>query len=54
MTDLHEEIGEIVEAVFNHGKYTPNGGMNLPKGQMTIAEAVNKLEKIVEREKEVL
>lgn len=40
------QIEKIVEAVFEHGKRTPNLSGNLPKGQMTIVEAISKLEKL--------
>ena len=50
MTRLRKRIGIILEGVFRHGKYTPTWGMNLPRGQISIYDAANKLEKIIDQE----
>lgn len=49
-----KQIEEVVEAVFNHGKLTPNESGNLPKGQMTIAEAINTIYALMTKGEEKL
>jgi len=40
---LEEEVGKTADAVFLHGRETPGLSMNLPEGQLTVAEATDKL-----------
>ncbi len=51
MRELRKEITEVVEAVFKHGMHTPNWSRDLPKGQMTIVDAVNRLDRLMKRPK---
>ena len=38
---------QIIEAVFLHGKNTPDKSCNLPDGQMTIIDAINQLNALI-------
>jgi hypothetical protein len=47
MNNLDEQIAEILNAVFEHGKQTPDKSYDLPKGQTTIAEAIDDLKALI-------
>ena len=46
---LRSKVTKIVEEVFQHGKLTPNKSYNLPKGQITIVDAINELEALYQQ-----
>jgi hypothetical protein len=56
--NLDKQIAEILNAVFEHGKQTPDKSYDLPEGQTTIAEAIVQLKALIlktcEEEKEKL
>lgn len=39
----HNRVVDVVESVFIHGKLTPNQSFDLPEGQMTMVDAVDKI-----------
>jgi hypothetical protein len=47
MNNLDEQIAEILNAVFEHGKQTPDKSYDLPEGQTTIAEAIDQLKALI-------
>ena len=40
---LRSRVTKIAEEVFQHGKLTPDKSYDLPKGQKTIADAIDQL-----------
>ena len=49
--EKRDPIVEILEAVYLHGRLTPEQSYGLPEGQMTIAEATKAIVEIVEEER---
>ena len=49
--EKRDPIIEILEAVYLHGRLTPEQSYGLPEGQMTIEEATKAIVEIVEEEK---
>lgn len=47
--DITKELEQILEAVFIHGSKTPDKSRDLPKGQLTIAEAITQLQSYIEK-----
>ena len=45
--NLDKQIEEILNAVFEHGKQTPDKSYDLPEGQITIAEAMDKIKALI-------
>ena len=46
---LREKITEICEALFKHGKETPNKSYDSPKGQITIVDGIDQLLALVQQ-----
>lgn len=47
--DLRNHFGAVLDAVYLHGKETPDKINNLPPGQLTINDGLVKLEKLFDR-----
>lgn len=50
MTTYRQKVEKIAEGIFLHGKLTPDQSYGLPRGQLTVAQAVDQLVQLHEEE----
>lgn len=49
MNTLEQQIEKILDAVFIHGKETPEQSYDLPEGQLTIHDAIEQLTTLIKQ-----